>query len=136
MREEKLNIPVPGLNGTNIALKRKMEVEISNLESDFARCVLFYVVSCITNLTPSTRLNVDLSKLPQDINLADPNFCKPNNIDAFIGADLFFEMLKPNKFHLMNSSIILRGTISGYILGGKYEISNSNEQFCGLLLDS
>ncbi|GBO22645.1 hypothetical protein AVEN_134197-1 [Araneus ventricosus] len=134
MREEKLNIPVPGLNGTNIALKRKMEVEISNLESDFARCVLFYVVPCITNLTPSTRLNVDLSKLPQDISLADPNFWKPNKIDAFIGADLFFEMLKPNKFHLMNSSIILRGTISGYILGGKYEFSNSNEQFCGLLL--
>ncbi|GBM66364.1 hypothetical protein AVEN_84429-1 [Araneus ventricosus] len=113
-----------------------MEVEISNLENDFVRCVPFYVVPSITNLTPSTRLNVDISKLPEGINLADPNFWKPNKIDALIGADLLFEMLKPNKFHLMNSSIILQETIFGYIVGGKYEISSSNEQFCGLLLES
>ncbi|GBO34381.1 hypothetical protein AVEN_174602-1 [Araneus ventricosus] len=136
MKKEKINIPVSGLNGTNIALKRKMEVEISNLENDFVRCVPFYVVPSITNLTPSTRLNVDISKLPEGINLADPNFWKPNKIDALIGADLLFEMLKPNKFHLMNSSIILQETIFGYIVGGKYEISSSNEQFCGLLLES
>ncbi|GBL87855.1 hypothetical protein AVEN_192033-1 [Araneus ventricosus] len=136
MKKEKINIPVSGLNGTNIALKRKMEVEISNLENDFVRCVPFYVVPSITNLTPSTRLNVDISKLPEGINLADPNFWKSNKIDALIGADLLFEMLKPNKFHLMNSSIILQETIFGYIVGGKYEISSSNEQFCGFLLES
>ncbi|GBN20550.1 hypothetical protein AVEN_66596-1 [Araneus ventricosus] len=42
MKKEKINIPVSGLNGTNIALKRKMEVEISNLENDFVRCVPLY----------------------------------------------------------------------------------------------
>ncbi|GBN20549.1 hypothetical protein AVEN_66595-1 [Araneus ventricosus] len=36
----------------------------------------------------------------------------------------------------MNSNIILQETIFGYIVGGKYEISSSNEQFCGLLLES
>ncbi|GBL82423.1 hypothetical protein AVEN_252563-1 [Araneus ventricosus] len=136
MKKEKINIPVSGLNGTNIALKRKMELEISNLENDFVRCAPFYVVPSITNLTPSTRLNVDISKLPEGINLADPNFWKHNKIDALIGADLLSEMLKPNKFHLMNSSIILQETIFGYIVGSKYEISSSNEQFCGLLLES
>ncbi|GBN07955.1 hypothetical protein AVEN_165107-1 [Araneus ventricosus] len=42
--KEKINIPVSELNGTNNAFKRKMDIEISNLEKDSVRCVPFYAI--------------------------------------------------------------------------------------------
>jgi len=54
----------------------------------------FATLSHITATTPSTKLDTNTWKFPEDIKLPDEPFDQPGSIDLLIGADLFFKMLQ------------------------------------------
>jgi len=45
--------------------------------------------------TPPSKLDTVSWKIPEDIKLADEHFNQPGGIDLRIGADLFYEVLRP-----------------------------------------
>ena len=57
-------------------------------------------------------------EIPPNLNLADPEFHKSNNIDLLIGTSLFWNLLSTGQIKLSKGGPILQKTIFGWILSG------------------
>lgn len=137
LKKEKTNIPLTGLNGTFIPVKAHVSTEISNESNDFVRTADFLVVPKITNVCPSTYLKLNLRNLNKNIKFADPEFFRPARIDALLGVELFFDMLRSGKLYIENSRLILQETAFGYIVSGSSLAKGSQGYIhCGLIQET
>lgn len=64
----------------------------------------------ITQQLPSVSFNKRQLNLPQNLQLADPHFDVPNNIDMLIGTELFFELLTEGRFKSSDSTPTLQNS--------------------------
>jgi hypothetical protein len=55
------------------------------------------VLPHVTSDTPAHHFDVSNWQIPTDIKLADEQFHKPGPIDLLIGAELFYDLLLPDK---------------------------------------
>jgi hypothetical protein len=89
------------------------------------------VLPHVTSDTPVQYFDFTSWKIPRDINLADEHFNQPGSIDLLIGAELFYELLLPNR-QTRHGHPVLQETVLGWIISGKTPIttvSNSNQTF-------
>ncbi|GFV21573.1 hypothetical protein TNCV_5121601 [Trichonephila clavipes] len=70
---------------------------IQNKKGDFSTPLELLIVPYITT-TYIHRMDATKVNIPSNIDLADKDFCVPGEIDMLIGHELFFELLRPNKF--------------------------------------
>ncbi|XP_049886711.1 uncharacterized protein LOC126381259 [Pectinophora gossypiella] len=91
--------------------------------SDYDTSMSCIVLPCITPRLPSHHIDIDMSCIPENISLADPNFYTPSDIDLLIGADKFWELLHENKIRLPNGPY-LQNTKLGWLISGPIQ-SNS-----------
>ncbi|KFM71372.1 hypothetical protein X975_16590, partial [Stegodyphus mimosarum] len=87
----------------------------------------------ITDLTLSKQLDVKKICFPTNICYADPNFYRPTKIDALLGADIFYLLLKPNQIKLQEESIVLHETVFGWVVSGSTNLSKQKSYHCGLV---
>jgi hypothetical protein len=73
----------------------------------------------ITGTTPSSKLDIRNWKIPRDIRLADEHFDQPGPIDLLIGADLFYEILRPGRRTRPGNYPVLQETVLGWTLSGR-----------------
>ncbi|GFW76396.1 DUF1758 domain-containing protein [Trichonephila clavipes] len=94
------------------------------------------VVRRITDLTPSQIINVSLD-MPNEIKLADYKFNIPGKIDVLLGAEIFYELLRPGQIYCGDSKLLLQNTVFGYVVSGSVgdEVRDNNIH-CGLIRDS
>jgi len=69
-----------------------------------------------TGTTPSTKLDTSSWKIPKDIKLADEQFDQPGSIDLFLGAGLFYEMLRSGRHTRPGNYPVLQETVLGWTL--------------------
>ena len=87
----------------------------------------------ITDLSLSKSLDVKKINFPTDISYADPNFHKSSKNDALLGADIFYQLLKPNEIKLRDESIVLQETVFGWIVSGSVNLSKQINYHRGLV---
>ncbi|GBM66014.1 hypothetical protein AVEN_39181-1 [Araneus ventricosus] len=131
LKKEKINIPVSGISDTAFNAKRKSTGTILNSDGSFSATLDFLVIPKITDLMPSTSIDLEEIKIPSYVKLADPNFFSPAKVDLLIGAELFFSILKENRL-CINNSLILQETVFGHVLSGTVE-GKQEIQHCGLI---
>ncbi|GFX90057.1 integrase catalytic domain-containing protein [Trichonephila clavipes] len=66
--------------------------------------------------------------------LTDDKFNIPDRIDMLLGAEIFYELLKPGKFYY-NSHLVLQNTVCGYVVSGSVDQVTENRVHCGLIVD-
>lgn len=77
--------------------------------------------------------------IPESINLADPLFYRPGNIDVLLGSEIFFQLLQPGQLSLgaNGTAPILQNTKLGWVVAGRYDdvnpIPNSPVSTCLLI---
>ncbi|GFX49437.1 integrase catalytic domain-containing protein [Trichonephila clavipes] len=82
------------------------------------------VVSCVNDASMIVKNYVKTSvankakSFEKFVPLADDKFNIPDRIDMLLGAEIFYELLKPGKFYSDNSHLVLQNTMFGYL---KYE---------------
>ncbi|GFX05164.1 hypothetical protein TNCV_1958201 [Trichonephila clavipes] len=64
----------------------------------------------------ATKVNI-----PSNIDLADKDFGIPEEKDMLIGCELFFELLRPNKFRSPCEKWLFQETVFGYIVVGSFD---------------
>ena len=62
---------------------------------------------------PSDDINRIKLKIPSNIRLADPEFHKPGEIDALVGAEIFMQLICVGQLSLTNGNVILQKTELG-----------------------
>ncbi|GBM45351.1 hypothetical protein AVEN_172970-1 [Araneus ventricosus] len=91
------------------------------------------VVRKITDLIPNQKIDARV-QIPESVKLADPNFNVPGKIDILIGAEYFYDIIKPGKLNAKSASLTLQDSVFGYILGGSISSpDNLNSNYCGLI---
>ncbi|GFW56201.1 integrase catalytic domain-containing protein [Trichonephila clavipes] len=96
----------------------------------------YRVVKKITDLTPSQIINVSLNE-PSDIKQADYKFNIPGKIDVLLGAEIFYELLRPGQICCGDSRLLLQNTVFGYVVSGSVGDEVRDKKIhCGLIRDS
>ncbi|GFV58711.1 DUF1758 domain-containing protein [Trichonephila clavipes] len=92
------------------------------------------VVKKITDFIPQKALeiNYDFSNF---VELADSNFNVPGKIDLLLGANIFYELLKPERIKIKDSQLLLVNSVFGYIVTGNLDSINETKVHCGLIRD-
>ncbi|GFW21319.1 uncharacterized protein TNCV_1531441 [Trichonephila clavipes] len=56
--------------------------------------------------------------MPNEIKLADYKFNIPGKIDVLLGAEIFYELLRPGQIYCGDSRLLLQNTVFGYVVSG------------------
>ncbi|GFX85961.1 DUF1758 domain-containing protein [Trichonephila clavipes] len=92
------------------------------------------VVYKITDLIPNKVINVDVN-VSELVQLADPSFDVPDKMDLLLGAEVFYELLRPGQIHAENSQLLLQNTVFGYVVSGNVNEIVEDRVHCVLILD-
>ncbi|GFW03618.1 uncharacterized protein TNCV_3988371 [Trichonephila clavipes] len=68
-------------------------------------------------------------------NYTDSNFNVPGKIDLLLGANIFYELLKPERIKIKDSQLLLVNSVFGYIVTGNLDSINETKVHCGLIRD-
>lgn len=98
----------------------------------------FFTVNQITQSIPTRPIPVKCLSVPQHIELADPMFYKPQNVDLLLGATIFWDILEADRIQLGAKQPVLQLTKLGWLLCGQIGLStlthsHNNFTVCGLV---
>ncbi|GFW05632.1 uncharacterized protein TNCV_4003331 [Trichonephila clavipes] len=68
-------------------------------------------------------------------NYTDSKFNVPGKIDLLLGANIFYELLKPERIKIKDSQLLLVNSVFGYIVTGNLDSINETKIHCGLIRD-
>lgn len=126
LQKQSTNISVVGINKITSNLNYKCDVSIKALTSSFCSTITCFVLPTITDNIPISTINVNSLNIPNGIQLADPKFYEPSEINMLLGAGIFWQILTQQKIHLGKSMPILYSTQFGWIISGS--INQYNEK--------
>ncbi|KAF8783526.1 hypothetical protein HNY73_013677 [Argiope bruennichi] len=74
LKKEKINVPISGISDTTLNVKRKSTSTILNSDGSFTATLDFLVIPKITDLMPSTFIDLEGIEIPPCVQLTDPEF--------------------------------------------------------------
>jgi hypothetical protein len=116
---------IQGVNQLNTSTQHSVSVNFRSNYSDWRATIKCSVLPQITENTPTSKLDVSSWKLPSKIQLADPNFNQPGPIDLLLGAEIFYELLLPDR-QTRRGYTILQETVLGWIISGTTPVRNTS----------
>lgn len=115
------NSTVTGINEQTSISTQSCLVQIQAFSGLFKCNINCYILPKITNLLPSTYININNINLPTDIKLADPSFHMPSVIDILVGAEVFWNILNNNSISLGKNQPKLFETKLGWLISGEVQ---------------
>lgn len=120
---KKLNIPliqstvqVRGVGNTVTQSTNSCSIQLRSKVNSFNTRFNCLVLSCISSHLPTLSTKGDI-EIPDNIQLADPEFCSSGEIHLLIGADRFWDLLSEGLVRLPNGPY-LQNTKFGWIISG------------------
>ncbi|GFT58068.1 integrase catalytic domain-containing protein [Trichonephila clavipes] len=117
-----------------LRVKQKVSTVIQNKNGDFSTPLELLIVPYITT-TSIHRMDATKVNIPSNIDLADKDFGIPGEIYMLIGCELFFELLRPNKFRSPCKKWLFQETVFGYIVVGRFD-KFEEKSYCGLTINA
>nr|XP_029724613.1 uncharacterized protein LOC109406186 [Aedes albopictus] len=119
LKMDRVNLPVCGLNDIQTRVEYMLSTKIISCVNSFASSVLdFLVVKRITSNLPVVEIDTRSWPLPSGLQLADPKFQTPGEIDLIIGNEIFFDLIKKGRHKIGHNELTLAETELGWVVGG------------------
>ncbi|XP_065078903.1 uncharacterized protein LOC135701886 [Ochlerotatus camptorhynchus] len=117
----KCNITVVGANAVKTQAKKGLNLNFSSRYCSLQGNITCLISERPTGNVPSVTIDVSLWNLPQGLQLADPEFLKPHEIDLVLASNYVWDLLRTKKVVLSNGTTSLRETDLGWIVTGTYD---------------
>lgn len=114
---------ISGINNAICCISERCDLDVRSRTSTFQTKVKFLVVPQITSVLPNSYVNISNLKLPNNIELADPSFYCPSEIDILLGADVYWDIVTSNTIKLGKGKPVLQSSKFGFLVAGP--IANS-----------
>ncbi|XP_014614826.1 PREDICTED: uncharacterized protein LOC106792817 [Polistes canadensis] len=88
------NVPISAENETETRVKKAILATLKSQAENYAVEIQLLLLLTVTNRYPSPRNSREELTIPAGIQLADPKFCEPANIDAILGVEIFSSLLR------------------------------------------
>lgn len=124
------HISVMGINQVVSHLNKKCNLTIFSKHNNFNVPLTFFIVPYISNDTPATSFKINYLNIPSDIDLADPTFNESSNINAIIGASLFWDLLTEGNIKLGKGMPTLQNTYLGWVISGNFQNDMTLNSVC------
>lgn len=124
------SISIMGINQAVSHLNKKCNVAIFSRNHNFNIPLTFFVVPYICDNIPSSSFKTDDLNIPNNVTLADPSFNKSSNVDAIIGAGLFWDILAEGQIKLGKGMPTLQNSYLGWIISGNIQNDLVLKGFC------
>lgn len=108
---------IKGVGSSVTQCTQTCNVKIRSLSSSYTTQIQCLVLPTITSNLPSQSIAGNCIRIPNHIQLADPQYFESQPIDVLIGADLFWDLLEEGKIRLPNGPY-LQNTKVGWIISG------------------
>ncbi|XP_052738126.1 uncharacterized protein LOC128198186 [Bicyclus anynana] len=115
---------VNGINSQSSLISESCELVIESYYGGYKETISCYMVAEITKYLPSSYIDVSHIPIPKNIQLADPSFNVPSEIDILVGAEVFWNVLGLSVIDLGKHQPKLRDSKLGWLLSGC--LSNNN----------
>lgn len=109
---------VIGVNGKRSHITHEVSVSLKSLYDGFQAKVECLVMDQVTSSLPTLSDDIDSWELPSGIQLADPTFYVPGEVDILLGAKHFWSAMKSGKRKLGVGFPELRETHFGWVVVG------------------
>ncbi|XP_071057038.1 uncharacterized protein [Onthophagus taurus] len=131
LQKTKVLASINGVNQSNFNATTRTQTDIYSLNKNFNKKLSFLIIDKITDKLPQQKIDKERLQIPEKLQLADPDFHKPNSVDILLGASVFFELLSIGQIKLNgNEGPILQKTKLGWIIAGNIPFSlNCNSCF-------
>ncbi|GFW14960.1 integrase catalytic domain-containing protein [Trichonephila clavipes] len=131
LKMEKINTVVSCVNDASMVVKNCVKTSVANKAKIFESELMLLVVNKITDLIPNKVIDVDVnvSESVPLIYIADDKFNIPERIDMLLGAEIFYELLKPGKYYCYNSHLVLQNTVFGYVVSGRVDHTHTHTSY-------
>ncbi|XP_062711045.1 uncharacterized protein LOC134289057 [Aedes albopictus] len=125
---QRVDVPIRGINDVKTIAHDKVEVRFRSRVSDYQAQVQCLITPNVTGVIPSAKIDASSWNIPFGVQLADPEFYKPEKIDMLLGAELFLQLLRPGHIKIDEDFPELRETSLGWVVAGVFrERSIANE---------
>ncbi|XP_063837162.1 uncharacterized protein LOC135086306 [Ostrinia nubilalis] len=126
LRKTPIHGKILGVGGDKgLVSKAKVTIKVkSRLDPNWSVTVNAYVLKSITSFLPSRKIDqLDYSEF-QGIELADPEYNRPNKIDILLGAEVFSQIIQEGIRKGSNGTLLAQSTSLGWILSGTVKLPN------------
>ncbi|GFW48165.1 DUF1758 domain-containing protein [Trichonephila clavipes] len=134
LKTERISTLISCLNDASMVVNGCVKVAISNQNKSFERELDMLAVKKITDFIPQKTLEIN-SDFSNFVELADSNFNVPGKIDLLLGANIFYELLKPERIKIKDSQLLLVSSVFAYIVTSNLGSINESKVHCGLIRD-
>lgn len=136
LKTRKTNASIQAINNQEINSLEWVYAKFQSKHNNYSMNLSFLILPHITSNHPSIPINKQILNIPKNIPLADSNFYKPSQIDALIGAELFYDLLCTERIPLTLPRTNRQNTKIGWIVTGKINNSDQgNHVSCNLIRD-
>ncbi|XP_043498822.1 uncharacterized protein LOC122522080 [Polistes fuscatus] len=111
-----VNVPISGVNQTETRVKQAILATLKSRTKNYALELQFLLLPTVTNRLPSQRIPQEELTIPAGIQLADPKFYEPANIDAILGVEIFASLWRAGQSIRLNENLMAQGTVLGWLV--------------------
>ncbi|XP_045458277.1 uncharacterized protein LOC123668590 [Melitaea cinxia] len=122
-------VNVSGINNIGFDISERCYVQLNSRVSSFTAKLTCLIVPRITGSVPNNKIELQNLKLPLNIELADPAFYQPADIDILIGADVFWDIIGTQQIKLGQDKPTLLDSKLGWLVSGPVGKSTCNDNF-------
>lgn len=133
LKRRSVNVDVKGVDGSTTRVTALVHINVQSRDNVYTSNLECLVINRITGTIPAKNIDISTWPVPAGLQLADPEFYRPQRVDMLIGVGQFFGLLKTGKVKLAESLPFLQETVFGWVVGGladstswKYEVTRCN----------
>ncbi|KAG7304901.1 hypothetical protein JYU34_010297 [Plutella xylostella] len=122
------SVCIAGVNGAKSHIADMCEISVQSLVNSYSKTLNCLVLPNITGYLPNNEINLSDLNMPSVIQLADPEFYRPSEIDMLLGAEVFYDILLPKQIKLGFDKPILQSSQLGFIVAGPLNMHNNSQK--------
>lgn len=133
--KERADYQVSGLQDSRTRINHLVRATVKSRVSDFSAEMELLVTPTIIDVLPPEPIDITSWNIPPNIELADPSFNLPGEVDMLLGAGMFWDLIKSGKITLAENLPSLRATELGWVVGGVLSSPAvaTTSSFCGAI---
>lgn len=117
------NISIAGINNKLTNTTKRCNIKLKSRINLFHANVSCLLVPDITGMLPSSKINPSEWNIPKSIELADPTYYVPSEIDLLLGADIYWEIVDSKQIKLGKNKPTLLKSKLGWLVSGPTGVS-------------
>ncbi|XP_050296340.1 uncharacterized protein LOC126736152 [Anthonomus grandis grandis] len=134
-----VDVSVVGISQSACNVKKRCEVEFLSSLGNFKASISCLIIPSISEELPLYEVNLKALNIPGNIQLANPGFHIPEEIDMLIGAGFFWKLVRDGQISLGNGMPCLQNTCLGWIISGEFQNNISggknSKTICNFAMD-